>query len=87
MLSYIFFVRGYLNVFSILILFYYLVAIMINVKQEIIIISNIWWGFVWLLVCFVWVCVLCSWVLLYLIKLNNSSEHKLQAAWMKSYLE
>jgi hypothetical protein len=24
---------------------------------------------------------------LYLIKLNNSSEHKLQAAWMKSYLE
>jgi hypothetical protein len=87
MLSYIFSVRGYLNVFSILILFYYLVAIMINVKQEKIIISNIWWGFVWLLVCFVWVCVLCSWVLLYLIKLNNSSEHKLQAAWMKSYLE
>lgn len=87
MLSYIYSVRGYLNVFSILILFYYLVAIMINVKQEKIIISNIWWGFVWLLVCFVWVCVLCSWVLLYLIKLNNSSEHKLQAAWMKSYLE
>jgi hypothetical protein len=87
MLSYIFSVRGYLNVFSILILFYYLVAIMINVKQEKIIISNIWWGFVWLLVCFVWVCVLCSWVLLYLIKLNNSSEHKLQAAWIKSYLE
>jgi hypothetical protein len=47
----------------------------------------IWRGFVCLLVCFVWICVLCSWVLLYLIKLNNTSEHKLQAAWMKSYLE
>ena len=87
MLSYIYSVRGYLNVFSILILFYYLVAITINVKQEKIIISNIWRGFVCLLVCFVWICVLCSWVLLYLIKLNNTSEHKLQAAWMKSYLE
>lgn len=76
MLSYIYSVRGYLNVFSILILFHYLVAIRVNVRQEKIIMSNICRGFVCSFVC-LFCGSMCSLFLgsLGIVKLNN----KLQA--------